>query len=151
MKRKNARKKNILKKKSTTRSTKIKFKIVSKFSKFFFRILRLTGIYIPSFPFIFEVRLTLLKNMYNMYNQFLLPRNSYRICSSCGHSYDKCDVTFLRKCFLQWRPALLFRRRKTGKIFSFFPQFLGILGKCYARNSCLYLLDHKYEEKKIRR
>ena len=54
---------------------------------------------------------------------------------------------FLRKCFLQWRPALLLRRRKTGKIFNFFLQFLGILGKCYARNSCLYLLDHKYEKK----
>ena len=54
---------------------------------------------------------------------------------------------FLRKCFLQWRPALLLQRRKTGKIFNFFLQFLGILGKCYARNSCLYLLDHKYEKK----
>ena len=45
------------------------------------------------------------------------------------------------------RPALLFKRKKTGKIFSFFLQFLGILAKCYARNSCLYLLDHKYEKK----
>ena len=34
-----------------------------------------------------------------------------------------------------------------GKIFSIFLQFLGILGKCYAQNSCLYLLDHKYEKK----
>ena len=41
----------------------------------------------------------------------------------------------------------MFKRKKTGKIFSFFLQFLGILAKCYARNSCLYLLDHKYEEK----
>ena len=42
---------------------------------------------------------------------------------------------------------MLFRRKKTGKIFSFFLQFLGILGKCYARNSFLYLLDHIYEKK----
>ena len=42
----------------------------------------------------------------------------------------------------------MFKRKKTGKIFSFFLQFLGILAKCYARKSCLYLLDHK-DEKKI--
>ena len=37
--------------------------------------------------------------------------------------------------------TLLFPRRKTGKIFSIFLQFLGILGKIYVQYSCLYFLD----------
>ena len=37
--------------------------------------------------------------------------------------------------------------RKQERFLVFFLQFLGILAKCYAQNSCLYLLDHKYEKK----
>ena len=74
----NACKKNILKKKSTTRSTKIKFKIVFKFSKFFFKNTPIHRYLYTQLSFnIRSQTQTLLKN--NMYNQFLLPRNSYSV------------------------------------------------------------------------